>query len=143
MPCVPLVYWRVQNFQAQTQRRFAQYQNIPTHKGAAVVGRARRAPLFAPAALAFAPVVQQVIHTKNAQYVQQAAHMVKVGVGVEYGGQVRRVIIGQGRGHQRLARIKTRRGAAPAVQQQAHMPRQTQQQGLTLPHIQHIKANVV
>ncbi len=42
-----------------------------------MVGRARRAPLFAPAALAFAPVIQQVIHTKNAQYVQQAAHVVK------------------------------------------------------------------
>ena len=66
LPCVPLVDWRVQNFQAQTQRRFAQYQNIPAHKGAAVVGRARRKPLLAPAALAFAPVVQQVIHPKNA-----------------------------------------------------------------------------
>ena len=59
LPCVPLVHWRVQNFQAQTQRRFAQYQNIATDKGAAAVGRARRAPLFAPTALAFAPIVQR------------------------------------------------------------------------------------
>ena len=101
-----------------------QRKNIATYKGAAVVRRARRMPVLAPASLALTSIVQQMPHVESAQYVQQAAHVVKVWVGVEHCGKARLVVIGQGRGHQRLPGVKTRRGAAPAVQQQAHMARQ-------------------
>ena len=74
---------------------------------------------------------------------QQAAHVVKVGVCAEHCRQLRAVIVGQGRGHKGLTGVKALRGAAAAVQQHAHMAGQAQQQGLTLPHIKHIQANMI